>query len=61
MAQLSPKEKDRLVDEAILAIARTCKMHKLEMDQLPKPLVSLLVEIFQEGAKFAQTESKRYE
>lgn len=55
---ISKKEKDRLVNEAVLAIARTCELHKLEMEHLPKQLITLLIEIFQEGVKFSQREGK---
>lgn len=59
MSELSTTEKQRLVNAATQAIEKSARLHGTTLAQMPKPFVSLLIEIFQAGVIFWNEEQKR--
>jgi hypothetical protein len=51
--ELTQKEKDAIVNEAITAITQICTIHQISINSLPRPLVNLLIDVFQAGASIA--------
>lgn len=59
MVDLSDAEKDRITKTAVNRIEMLLKMRGKTLLNLPADDVSLLVEAFQEGAKFAIDEMRK--
>jgi hypothetical protein len=50
---ISKKEKEEIVNESMNAITQICLIHKMHIETLPRPIINLLIDVFQAGATVA--------